>query len=192
MADLGAAARVPHTRHDLFAIAEAVGAGSRPAMLGACPACGALHRDLLSIQTAIRHAWAPRRPCDLRLSAADVARLRPVVWRRLLALVGSSRDTVTRPLAVGLTGLGIAGLVAANISIGAIGVIGAAGGAAASVPPETATTVEQPVEDPATGDLRAEHERGPDPLIVVSAASLAAGGSALGLRRLAARARAMR
>ena len=59
-------------------------------------------------------------------------------------------------------------------------------------PPETATTVEQPVEDPATGDLRAEHERGPDPLIVVSAASLAAGGSALGLRRLAARARAMR
>lgn len=189
MADLGAAARVPHTRHDLFAIAEAVGAGSRPAMIGACPACDALHRDLLSIQTAIRHAWTPRRPRDLRLSAADVARLRPVVWRRLLALVGSSRDTVTRPLAVGLTGLGIAGLVAANISIGVIGV---AGGAAASVPPETATTVEQPVEDPATGDLRAEHERGPDPLIVVSAASLAAGGSALGLRRLAARARAMR
>jgi hypothetical protein len=131
-------ARGGHARHDRFAIAEALGGGPLPPTVGLCPACGALHRDLLSIQTVLRHAWVPRRPRDLRLTTADVARLRPVLWLRLLLLLGSSRDTTTRPLAVALTSLGIAGFALANVSLATIGTSGAA---AASAPPESATSV---------------------------------------------------
>ena len=189
MADSAVSVRRSHARHDRFAIAEALSGGSVPITVGTCPACGVLHRDLLSIQTAIRHAWTPRRPRDLRLTTADVTRLRPILWRRLLAVVGSSRDAVTRPLAVGLTGLGLAGFVVANLSLGPIG---ASGSAAASLPPETAFSVEAPTGGSATDDLRAADDTRSDPLNVLSASSLAAGGGIFGLRRLAARARAMR
>jgi hypothetical protein len=63
-----------HARHDRFAIAAAIGGGLPPATLRTCPACGSLHRDLLSIQAAIRHAWTPRRPRDLRLDQSDLER----------------------------------------------------------------------------------------------------------------------
>jgi hypothetical protein len=188
-------ARGGHARHDRFAIAEALGGGPLPPTVGLCPACGAFHRDLLSIQTVLRHAWVPRRPRDLRLTTADVARLRPVLWLRLLLLLGSSRDTTTRPLAVALTSLGIAGFALANVSLATIGTSGAA---AASAPPESATSVAgsqhgQPAIDqrPPDGDTL-DGETQPDPVIVLSAASLVAGGGVIGLRRIAAHARAMR
>jgi hypothetical protein len=191
VADAGFAS-ASHARHDRFVIAEALGGGSLPVTVGMCPACGALHRDLLSIQVAIRHAWTPRRPRDLRLATADVSRLRPVLWRRVLGLVGSSRDAITRPLAIGLTSLGLAGLLAANVSVGAIGLMSASGGAASSVPPESATSVEQPTGGPTIDHELGERQKGPDALIVVSAASIAAGGGLAALRLIASRARPMR
>lgn len=187
MADV--ALRRSHARHDRFAIAEALGGGSVPATVGTCSVCGALHRDLLSIQTALRHAWTPRRHRDLRLSAADLARRRPVLWRRLLAGVGSARDAVTRPLAVGLTGLGLAGLVLANVPAG---FMGASGAAPAAAPPETALASHAPSGTPSMDQKRDSDRLPPDPVIVLSTASLAAAGGIFGLRRLAARARAMR
>jgi hypothetical protein len=189
VADVVAPMRASHGRHDRFAIAEALGGGSVPTTIGTCPACGQLHRDLLSIQTALRHAWTPRRHRDLRLSAADLASRRPVLWRRLLAAVGSSRDSVTRPLAVGLTGLGLAGLVLANVPLG---FMGASGAAPAAAPPETALTSHAP-SGASPMDQKWDSDRLPlDPVIVLSTTSLAAGGGIFGLRRLAARARAMR
>jgi hypothetical protein len=181
-----------HAHHDRFAIAQALGGGSLPVTVGMCPACGALRRDLLAIQIAIRLAWTPRRPRDLRLGTAEVSRLRPDLWRRVLNLVGSSRDAITRPLAIGLTSLGLAGLLAANVSVGAIGLISVPGGAAASAPPESATSVEQPTGGPTIDRRTAERQTGPDALIVVSGASIAAGASLAALRRIATRARPMR
>jgi hypothetical protein len=107
----------------------------------------------------------------------------------VLAVIGSSRDAVSRSLAVGLTGLGIAGLVMTNVSLGAIG---GSMAAAASPPPETAMSVGQTTSGPAIDDHRTE--QGPEilPLILLSAVSVAAGGSLFGLRRLAARSRATR
>jgi hypothetical protein len=189
VADVVAPIRTSHGRHDRFAIAEALGGGSVPATVGTCPACGQLHRDLQSIQTALRHAWTPRRHRDLRLSAADLASRRPVLWRRLLAAVGSCLDAVTRPLAVGLTGLGLAGLVLANVPAG---FVGASGAAPAAAPPETAMASHAPSGTPSVDQKRDSDRLPPDPVIVLSTASLAAGGGIFMLRRIAARARAMR
>jgi hypothetical protein len=178
-----------HARHDRFAIAEALGSGGIPTTVGTCPACGALHRDLLSIQTALRHAWTPRRPRDLRLDVADVARLRPVLWRRFLATIGSSRDAVTKPLALGLTSLGFAGLVLANVPVG---FIGASGAASATTPAEKSMAVDTPSGMPATNQQRDPNAPGRDPVVIVSVASLVAAGTILGVRRLARRAGPMR
>jgi len=93
-------------------VAEAADrAGSLPADLAACPDCVALHSDLVAIAAALPDAAIPVRPRDYRLGPADAARLRRTGWRRWFAAVGSSRDTVTRPLAIGLTTLGLAGLL---------------------------------------------------------------------------------
>jgi hypothetical protein len=108
-----------HARHDRFAIAASIGGGPRPATLGTCPACGALHRDLLAIRTALRHAWTPGRPRKLLLTAADAARLRRGPWRRLVEAIGSPADIVTRPLAASLTALGLAGLLLTAVPFGA-------------------------------------------------------------------------
>ena len=107
-----------HARHDRFAIAAALGGGAVPSTVRTCPSCGALHRDLLSIQVAIRHAWTPRLPRDLRLRRGDTAAGHQTAWQRLLGAFGSARDHITRPLSIGLMSLGIAGLVLANLTVG--------------------------------------------------------------------------
>ena len=56
----------------------------------------------------------PSRPRDYYLTPADAARLRPVGWRRWVAAFASPRDLVSRPLAIGLTTLGLAGLLVAG------------------------------------------------------------------------------
>ena len=180
-----------HARHDRFAIAGALDGGVLPSTIGTCPSCGALHRDLLSIQIAIRHAWTPRRPRDLRLRRGDLAERRHTLWRRLVGAFGSSRDSVTRPLALGLSSLGIVGLVLTNVPFGSATSLGLGGGSAATSPeignpapgPYVSTAVDgQPgSETPATASA-----------VIVSAASLAAGGTILGLRRIASRRRSVR
>jgi hypothetical protein len=125
VADLGS-----HARHDRFAIADALGGGAAPATIRVCPACGALHADLVDLQRALRDAWVPRRTRDLYLTLADANRLRRTGWRRLIASVGTRRDTITRPLALSLTGLGLAGLVLSTVP--AVLPIGSASGAASA------------------------------------------------------------
>jgi hypothetical protein len=56
----------------------------------------------------------PTRPRDYTLTRDDAARLRPTGWRRWVAAFGTSRDVFSRPLAVGLTTLGLAGLLVAT------------------------------------------------------------------------------
>ena len=53
----------------------------------------------------------PARPSDYTLTERDAARLRSGGWRRFVAILGTSRDALSRPLAVGLTTLGLAGLL---------------------------------------------------------------------------------
>ena len=182
--------RASHARHDRFAIAAAVGGGTLPATVGTCPACGALHGDLLAIRAALRHAWIPIRPRDLHLTAADAARLRPTsLWRRLVGAVGTSRDAVTRPLALTFTSLGFVGVLLTAVPLGSPGMASAdrqqgpvenhvlvQGGP--GTPPGPTTDETSPVEG--------------DPLGVLSVGLLAAGGALFGLRRLASRARAVR
>ena len=175
-----------HARHDPFAIAAAIGGGDPPSTVATCPHCGALHRDLLSIRTALRHAWTPKRPRDFRLDAIDLARLRPALWRRLVWVIGSSRDAITRPLAVGLTSVGIIGVVLTST---ASGLGGTAGGAA---PAEFAIKV---TGDPSPPPGDAQVRQGPaleDPAQVLSAGALAAGSGVFVLRRIASRARRVR
>ena len=178
-----------HARHDRFAIADALGGGALPATVRTCPSCGALHRDLLSIQTAIRHAWTPRRPRDLRPRPLET--WRRGAWRRLIEAIGTSGDAITRPLALGLTALGIAGLVLANVPPGAGSALGRAG--AASVTPEIARPSSSAPHVGTPVDRRADvATREPDALALAAAATLAAGGATFGIRRLAGPRRAVR
>ena len=85
------------------------------AWLAACGACAVLHEDLQDLVLATRALPTPSRPRDFALSPEDADRARSGGWRRLVAAIGSPRDTFSRPLAVGLTTLGIAGLLVANV-----------------------------------------------------------------------------
>ncbi len=105
-----------HAAHDLLLVAEAADRDGRlPASLAACAECQALHTDLVALAAAVPTAALPARPRDYALTEADAARLRPAGWRRWLAAIGTSRDAVTRPLAVGLTTIGLAGLLVATV-----------------------------------------------------------------------------
>jgi hypothetical protein len=116
LADRGADALTPRDR------------ASAEAQVAACRDCAALHADLAVLTAAIPTAAIPARPRDFTLSPADVERLRPRGLRRLIGLIGSSSDAFTRPLALGLTTLGIVGLLVASLP-GALSGFGAAGAA---------------------------------------------------------------
>jgi hypothetical protein len=199
-----------HVRHDRFAIAEAVGAEFLPMTLRSCPACGALHADLLSLQRAVREAWTPARPRDLRLSVADALRLRRRSWRQRFALIGGQGDALTRPLALSFTALGLIGLLLTAIPVGLpMGASGAASteldrttvaaapepSAAASGPAVVSAPGASVAGDPGVAaasvrDARRVDE--PSALPLLSAVLLVLGGAILGLRRLASFTRAMR
>ena len=119
-----------HARHDLLLVAEAADRGGRlPVAQAACPDCQALHADLVTLAAALPTAALPARPRDYILSPADAERLRPAGWRRFLGAIGTSRDVVTRPLAIGLTTLGLAGLLVATVPGALTGSLGSAGAA---------------------------------------------------------------
>jgi hypothetical protein len=107
-------------------LTEAEGARARD-QIASCAACTDLLADLVVLQVALPTASTPSRPRDFSLSPADAARLRAGGWRRALGFFGSARDSFSRPLAVGLTTLGLAGLLVGTLP----SVIG--GGGAASV-----------------------------------------------------------
>ena len=204
MADHGS-----HVRHDRFAIAEAVGTEFLPVTLRSCPACGALHADLLSLQRAVREAWTPSRPRDLRLSVADALRLRRRSWRQRFALIGGPGDALTRPFALSFTALGLISLLLTTIPVGlSMGSAGAStelGRTTIAVAPEPSAAASGPAVVSAPGaslagdpgvamttaqDARRVHP--PNPLPLFSAVLLVIGAAILGLRRLASFTRAMR
>ena len=102
----------------------------------------------------------PARPSDYTLTERDAVRLRSGGWRRFAAILGTSRDALSRPLAVGLTTLGLAGLLVSAAPSFMMG-----GASSASAP----TTVGAPA-----GGAAAESGDGAERLGVVPAASAAA------------------
>ena len=157
-----------------------------PSSVRTCPACGALHSDLESLRAALRVAWTPRRPRDLLLTPGDVDRLRPRPWRRLLGSIGSTRDAVTRPLAIGFTALGLVGLLLTSMPLGAVG------GSAASSPSVEVMSATDPSGTPASDQRVVGEATAPNPVVLVSVGSVALGGSIFALRRVASRSNRVR
>src|SRR5450759_2403251 len=79
-------------------------------LVGTCAGCASLLADLSVLRAATAALPAVPRTRDYRLTDADVARLRPSAWGRLVGWLGAPRSKV-RPLAGGLAALGIAGLL---------------------------------------------------------------------------------
>jgi hypothetical protein len=132
-----------HARHDPMWVAESLDRGARRSpMLELCARCAALYADLVALTTALPMSAVPSRPRDFRLSVGDARRLERGRWRNWWAVVGSGGDSVTRPLAIGFTTLGLAGLLitaspALLPSVG--GAIGASSAASAPLVREVAS-----------------------------------------------------
>lgn len=128
-----------HAAHDLLLVAafaaddvEAADRIRAEALLASCAECTALAADLQAIARATAELPAAVRPRDFTLRPEDAARLRPLGWRRLAAAFGARRLDVTRPLAAGLTTLGLAGLLVSGLPLLPLG--GSAGAAASAAP----------------------------------------------------------
>jgi hypothetical protein len=126
--------------------------------LAACTGCARLFDDLVALSEATRVLPTPARSHEYTLSEVDARRLQVRGLRRLLALIGSSRDAFTRPLAVGLTTLGLAGLLVATLPAAFLGVGGAtslstvgnrAAEEAAGAAPEAMTQASPAASEPA-------------------------------------------
>lgn len=107
-----------HATHDLERLSAAVDgtlpAEDRPsldAQLASCAACAELHADLLALVAANRALPTPGRPRDFQLTDADARRLQRGGLRGWFERIGSPKDRLSRPLAVGLTTLGLVGVL---------------------------------------------------------------------------------
>ena len=168
-----------HATHDAALIAalaarptdlsDLEGAAARD-LVGTCTGCADLLADLLTLQVALPATSTPRRPRDFTLTADDVDRLRGG-WRRMLGFFGSARDGFTRPLAAGLTTLGLVGLLVATVpsitsSGGAatLSTVGAAipNGAAGAAPAPAEAASAAPSMEAATGSDRVAAQAEPD------------------------------
>jgi hypothetical protein len=140
------------------------------AALASCTACADLFADLVAVSAAIPSAAIPARPRDFTLTPADAARLRARGLRRWFSAIGSARDGITFPLALGLTTMGIAGLLLATVP-GAL--TGSAGGAA-----QTLSTVGSAVEPGSGGGNAAASARAALPAPPAASAAAPAATSA--------------
>jgi hypothetical protein len=158
-----------HARHDQQIVASlldrSTGGAERDraeALVSSCRDCADLHRDLLSLREATRSLPTAPRPRDFTLSSEAAARLRRTGWRGLIAAFGSTRDAFSRPLAIGLTTLGLAGLLVTTIP----GALSLGSGSTAGVP-----TIGQAVGG---AGLNSEAVEAPKPAFAPSAAPSAA------------------
>lgn len=134
-----------HPTHDLLLVAawasdDLDGAARTAAaeLVTGCAECATLATDLRALAAATRALPPARRPRDFALSPADAARLSPRGLRRFLAALAAPRS-LSRPLAAGLTTLGVAGLLLAALpGILPVGM----GGAAAPEAPKGGQAVE--------------------------------------------------
>jgi hypothetical protein len=113
-----------HEAHDRLLIASLVDRSiTEPerdraeAQLRSCDACAELHAELVALSVATRAMRAPARTREFVLTPADADRLRVRGWRRVLAAIGSSKDAFSRPLALGFTTLGLAGLLLSSVPL---------------------------------------------------------------------------
>jgi anti-sigma factor RsiW len=109
-------------------------------LIAECADCATLHNDLLAIARATTALPAAVRPRDFRLSPEQASRLRPAGWRRFIAAFASPRLAMIRQLGVGLTTLGLAGLLVSVLPTVQLGGMGAA--APAGAPAERLSTTE--------------------------------------------------
>ena len=176
-----------HAAHDSLRIAEAVDRGARPApVIELCARCADMYRELVAITAALPLAALPARRRGFTLTAHDAHRLRTQGWRGWWWHIWSGHDRVTKPLAVGFTTLGLAGLLITTVpgllsmssSTGAAPVIelGAAG-AAASAPPKLGARPTPPPRD-VVSEVAAEAPS----TLVVSGGLLGVGGSLFAMR----------
>jgi hypothetical protein len=107
-----------HASHDTILVASLADhslptseRGAAEALVAACSQCADLQADLLALRAATRAMPTPARPNDYTLTERDAVRLRSGGWRRFVAILGTSRDALSRPLAAGLTTLGLVGLL---------------------------------------------------------------------------------
>ena len=134
-----------HAGHDTMLVASladhsssAADRASAEALIDACDHCAELHTDLVTLAAATRRLPTPARPRDYTLTAGEAARLRSP-WRRFLGAIGSPRDALSKPLAVGLTTLGIAGLLVTAVPSMSFGSASSSAGGPAAAPPAAAT-----------------------------------------------------
>jgi hypothetical protein len=141
-----------HARHDLSIVAvlaarptdldEKDSAAAR-AQVASCSTCADALADLVALRTTLPETATPPRPRDFRLTPADAQRLHRSGWRRFLGYFGSPRDGFSRPLAIGLTTLGLAGILLATIPSTFIG------GSGAAAPANEAAPIQQAAPAPA-------------------------------------------
>ena len=200
------AALAGHERHDPMRAAEAVDRGARPSpILGLCDRCAGLYVDLVVLTTALPLAAYPARGRDFTLSLADARRLRPTGWRAWRSWIGSARDTFTRPLAIGFTTLGLAGLLlTAAPTLSMLASAGAAPAASEKLfaimgqpgegtahPPGAGTSA--PGTSDLPGDVRAQPGTADqDSTLGLSLGLLAIGGGLFAVRRITGRGRRVR
>jgi hypothetical protein len=187
-----------HARHDPLLIAQSLDRGvRRSTMMELCARCAALYADLVALTMALPLSAVPSRPRDFRLSASDARRLERRRWRQWRAIIGSARDSLTRPIAIGLTTLGLAGLLVGAgqtllPSVGAAIGAGSAGSAphdrdAASAEPTNVPFIALGVEPTATPRGVAGTEVADDPAftVAISAGLLGVGLGLFAVRRIA-------
>ena len=131
----------PHASHDRHLVAALAADDLEPivrteaeTLVASCHDCAELLADLRMIAAATAALPRVPRTRDFRITAADAARLRPTGWRGLLDALGGARASFSRPLAIGLTTLGLVGLLATTIPGAFSGGFGAFGGAGAASP----------------------------------------------------------
>jgi len=112
----------PHAAHDEMLVASLADhslpdaeRAAAEVLVASCRDCADLHADVVALRAATLTMPTPTRPRDYTLTADDAARLHSRGWRRLVSPFGTARDSFSRPLAAGLTTLGIAGLLVASL-----------------------------------------------------------------------------
>lgn len=138
---------VQHDQHDqLLVVSLAAGdltgadRDRATSQIADCAECARLNDDLLVIARATAALPAAVRPRDFQLSPEQAKRLRPAGWRGLVAAFASPRLAMTRQLGVGLTTLGIAGLMLSVVGSINLGFGMSAGAAPAAQGPANEST----------------------------------------------------
>ena len=104
-------------------------------LVATCADCALLHDDVLALATATKALPPAIRTRDFRISQEQAAKLQPGGWRRFFTAPGA---LFSRQLGVGLTTLGIAGILISSIGALPLGMASSAGGPAAGSAPSQA------------------------------------------------------